>query len=115
MYSTEKIGKNHKWTKEREYGDDGTQLGEAAEEHHQRNLREGERLGGDYDQIRYPIISATSVPERGVRPEQRQGGAGGQYRRLGDVDLSSFVCGLELCLLARLPALNRESINKHIL
>ena len=49
MYSTEKIGTNHKWTKEREYGDDGTQFGEAAEEHHQRNLREGERLGGDYD------------------------------------------------------------------
>ena len=49
MYSTEKIGTNHKWTKEREYGHDGRQLGEAAEEHHQRNLREGERLGGDYD------------------------------------------------------------------
>ena len=49
MYSTEKIGTNHKWTKEREYGDDGRQLGEAAEEHHQWNLREGERLGGEHD------------------------------------------------------------------
>ena len=44
-------------------------------------------------------------PERGVRPEQRQAGAGGQYRRLGDVDLTSSVRGVELCLLARLPAL----------
>ena len=51
MYSSKEIGKNHKWTKEREYGDDGRQLGEAAEEHHQRNLREGERLGGEHDKI----------------------------------------------------------------